>query len=135
MVGQSFDVAVFALIEAPSTADVTALMCSGEPLVCASTPVQEIASPKPIASAVCASRAGLCILVVISGKKRQAESTRGERVISSPPSDLSRICRDGIPAKRMASIKGGGERKKRKFVSPCFRQTECIAACGLRCGI
>ncbi len=35
MVGQSLDVAVLVRIEAPSTAEVTALMWSGEPFVCA----------------------------------------------------------------------------------------------------
>src|SRR3954468_8848507 len=30
----------------------------------------------------------------------------------------------------MASIKGGRETQKRKFVSSCFRQTECIPASG-----
>ena len=47
MVGQSFEVAVLALIEALSTADVTALICSGDPLVCAIAPLQNSAEPKP----------------------------------------------------------------------------------------
>ena len=79
-VGQSFDVAVLALIEAPSTAEVTALMCSGDPFAafCASAAVAEIVSPNAIASA---KRAGRRQLGGVSAKKRQAESTRGERVI------------------------------------------------------
>ena len=50
MVGQSFEVAVLALIDAPSTAEVTALMCSGDPLagLCASAPPQDSVRPSPI---------------------------------------------------------------------------------------
>src|SRR5260221_5972273 len=94
MVGQSFDVAVLALIEALSTAEVTALIWSVDPFAafCASALAQEIARPNPIASAACARRAGSFRLVVVSGKKRQTESTRSERAISAPPNDLSRIC-------------------------------------------
>src|SRR5215211_312018 len=111
MVGQSFEVAVLALIEAPSTADVTALMCSGDPLagVCASAAEHEMARPNPIASA---SRTGRCRLKEVSGKKRQAESTRDERVIPVPPNDLYRICRDGMPVRMTASIKGGSRKAK-----------------------
>jgi hypothetical protein len=76
------------LIEALSTAEVTALMCSGDPFVCASAEPAEIARPNAIAIAACASRAVRYEGQGASGKKRQAESTRGERVILIPPNDL-----------------------------------------------
>ena len=70
MVGQSFEVAVLALIEALSTADVTALMCSGDPLVCAIAPPQSRAEPNPTSKEL--------------RKKRRAKSTCGvSRVIIS----------------------------------------------------
>src|ERR1700750_1860773 len=47
MVGQSFEVAALALIAALSIADVAALICSGDPLVCANAPPQNSAEPKP----------------------------------------------------------------------------------------
>src|SRR6186713_553564 len=87
MVGQSFEVAVLALIDAPSTAEVTALMCSGDPLagLCASAALQDSVRPSPIAIAACARCAGQWNFAATSGEKRQAESTRGERVIYSLP--------------------------------------------------
>src|SRR6266403_5309618 len=70
MVGQSFEVAVLALIEALSTAAVTALMCSGDPLVCAIAPLQSTAELSPMAR--------------MSRKKRRAKSACGvSRVIIS----------------------------------------------------
>jgi hypothetical protein len=70
MVGQSFEVAVLALIEALSTADVTALICSGDPLVCAIAPLQSSAELSPAAS--------------MPRKKRDAKSACGvSRVIIS----------------------------------------------------
>src|SRR5882724_2720441 len=61
MVGQSFEVAVLVLIEALSTADVAALICSGDPLVCAIAPLQNSAEPKPTSKEL--------------RKKRRAKST------------------------------------------------------------
>src|SRR5690242_11153433 len=87
MVGQSFEVAVLALIDAPSTAEVTALMCSADPLAgfCATAALQDSVRPSPIVIAACASCVDQSNFAAISGKKRQAESTRGERVIYPLP--------------------------------------------------
>src|SRR6476619_2570573 len=87
MVGQSFEVAVLALIDAPSTAEVTALMCSGDPLagLCASAALQDSVRPNPSAIAARARGVDQRTFAAISGKKRQAESTRGERVIYPLP--------------------------------------------------
>src|SRR5258707_2964331 len=106
MVGQSFDVAVLALIDAPSTAEVTALICSGDPLagLCASAALQDSVRPSPIAIAACARRADRREVTAISGNKRQAESTRGERVILSPPKDFYRNLRQAMHVVRIPSI-------------------------------
>src|SRR5438094_8980014 len=93
MVGQSLDVAVLALIEALSTAEVTALIWSGDPLVCASAPEHEMAKPNPIAIAACARRAGRCNWDLVSGEKRRAESLRGKGIIHPSQRSLADLPR------------------------------------------
>src|SRR6266496_1238698 len=135
MVGQSFDVAMLALIEAPSTADVTALMCSGDPLVCATALPIESARPSPMVSSVPARSAGLPMCGDVVVNKRQAKSTRGKRVISSSSQgDLWRICRDGMLVRTTASIKGRLRKAKEKIRLVCFRQiqNELALACQTR---
>src|ERR1700754_2901863 len=87
MVGQSFEVAVLALIEALSTADVTALTCSVDPLVCAIAPPQSTAEAKPISKEL--------------RKKRPAKSTCGvSRVIISSQWSLMDLRQSYARAKR-----------------------------------
>jgi glutamate-1-semialdehyde aminotransferase len=69
------------------------------------------------------------------GKKRQAESTRGERVISSPPNDLWRICRDGMPARMTASINARLPKEKEKICIAMFSPNGMQQASRLHCGI
>src|SRR5882757_4186179 len=115
MVGQSFDIAVLARIEAPSTAEVAALMCSGDPLVCAAALPKESARPSPTVRKAAVSCAGRSKRSDVAGNRRHAESTRGKRVISSSQGDLWRICSDGMPARTTASIKGRLRNKKEKI--------------------
>src|SRR5262245_43978621 len=110
MVGQSFDIVVLARIIAPSTAEVTALMWSGDPLagVCADAPPSDSVMPRPKASAAPATRLNLPDCKGLSAKDvkakgRQAEATCGERIISVP----SQVISDGSVSRSYASGKHG----------------------------
>ena len=70
------DIAVLARIEAPSTAEVTALMCSGDPLVCAMALPKESARPSPTVRTAAASCAGRSMRSDVAGNRRQAVSCR-----------------------------------------------------------
>jgi hypothetical protein len=86
MVGQSLDIAVLARIIVPSTADVTALMWSGDPFAgaCADAPLSDSAMPRPKANAAPAKRLDRPDCKGMSQKDGQAEAACGERIISFP---------------------------------------------------
>src|SRR5262249_31335403 len=128
MVGHSLDVAVLARIIAPSTAEVTALMWSGDPLagVCADALPNDSAMPRPNASATPAKRLGRLDCEGIVGKDGQAKAACGERIISVPSQAISNGSREIVclgKARRQSNARC--ETQKRKFLSPSFRQTKC----------
>ena len=122
MVGQSFDVAVLALIEAPSTAEVTALMCSGDPLrVCASALRQESARPSPIASSGPAQVAPVDHVRGCCGKQTASRINARQTCHLVPPNANSSGSKlDGMLARTMASIKARDAKRKRENSSRHF---------------
>src|SRR5271163_1083755 len=114
MVGQSFDVAVLALIDAPSTSEVTALIRSGVNFLAswAEAPLQQTIMPSPTVIAARARRGCRARLAALSDEKWQAKSARGKRIISSSLRSLADLSRCYL-RRRCRQSKDDGPSKKR----------------------
>ena len=75
----------------------------------ANAPVQEIARPSPIATAACARRAGAA--EILGFREKTASKINAGRRSSVSSLDLWRIWRNGMPARKTASIKDEREEK------------------------
>lgn len=96
------------MIAALSTADVAALICSGDPLVCAIAPLQHNAEPKPTSKKL--------------RKKRRARSTcEVSRVIVSSRWSLTDLQQSYAPAKQRVNQ---ARHAAHQSGSNCFRRTE-----------